>query len=135
MRIELLRAKLHHACITHADLHYEGSLGIDVELMEAVGIYAHEKVLVTNVNNGDRFETYAIAEPFGSRRIALNGAAARCGCVGDRIIIMTFCWVDEVDVREGRHKPRVLRLDDHNHPLRRIPPAPTTEEIASMLEG
>jgi aspartate 1-decarboxylase len=135
MRIELLKSKLHQACVTQSDLHYEGSLGIDIELMEAVGFYAYEKILVTNINNGVRLETYAIPEPFGSRRIILNGAAARHGCVGDRIIIMSFCWLEESEVREGKHKPRVLRLDERNEPIRPIPAAPTTEEIASMLEG
>ena len=135
MKIEILRAKLHQACITQADVDYEGSLGIDIELMEAVGIYPFEKVLVTNINNGSRLETYAIPEPFGSRRMVLNGAAARLGSAGDRIIVMSFCWLDEAIVREGKHRPRVLRLDEHNEPIRRIPAAPTTEEIASMLEG
>ena len=135
MKIEILRAKLHQACITQADVDYEGSLGIDIELMEAVGIYPFEKILVTNINNGSRLETYAIPEPFGSRRMVLNGAAARLGSAGDRIIVMSFCWLDEAIVREGKHRPRVLRLDEHNEPIRRIPPAPTTEEIASMLEG
>jgi aspartate 1-decarboxylase len=135
MKIEILRAKLHQACITQADVDYEGSLGIDIELMEAVGMYPYEKVLVTNINNGSRLETYAIPEPFGSRRMVLNGAAARHGSAGDRIIVMSFCWLDESVVREGKHRPRVLRLDERNEPIRRIPPAPTTEEIASMLEG
>jgi len=135
MKIEVLRAKLHQACITQADVDYEGSLGIDIELMEAVGMYPFEKVLVANVNNGSRLETYAIPEPFGSRRMVLNGAAARLGSAGDRIIVMSFCWLDEAVVREGKHRPRVLRLDEHNEPIRRIPAAPTTEEIASMLEG
>ena len=135
MKIEILRAKLHQACITQADVEYEGSLGIDIELMEAVGMYPFEKILVANINNGSRLETYAIPEPFGSRRMILNGAAARLGSAGDRIIIMSFCWLDEAVVREGKHRPRVLRLDEHNEPIRRIPAAPTTEEIASMLEG
>lgn len=135
MKIEVLRAKLHQACITQADVDYEGSLGIDIELMEAVGMYPFEKILVANINNGSRLETYAIPEPFGSRRMVLNGAAARLGSAGDRIIIMSFCWLDEAIVREGKHRPRVLRLDEHNEPIRRIPAAPTTEEIASMLEG
>jgi len=135
MKIEILRAKLHQACITQADVDYEGSLGIDIELMEAVGMYPYEKILVANINNGSRLETYAIPEPFGSRRMVLNGAAARHGSVGHRIIVMSFCWLDESVVREGKHRPRVLRLDERNEPIRRIPPAPTTEEIASMLEG
>ncbi len=135
MKVQMLKAKLHQACVTHADVEYEGSFGIDIELMEAVGLYPYEKVLVANINNGNRFETYVIPEPFGSRRIVLNGAAARLGSVADRVIIMSFCWVDEADVREGRHRPRVIRLDERNEPVKRIPAAPTTEEIASMLEG
>ena len=135
MKVQMLKAKLHQACVTDAEVAYEGSLGIDVELMEAVGIYPYEKVLLANIANGSRLETYAIAEPFGSRRIVLNGAAALLGSVGDRVIIMTFCWVEDSYVREGKHRPRVLRLDEHNEPLQRIPAPPTTEEIASMLEG
>jgi len=135
MQLHMLKSKLHQACITHADVSYEGSIGIDTELVEAVALYPFEKVLVANVNNGARFETYVIPEPFGSRRIVLNGAAARMGVVGDRIIIMSYCWVDESIVREGKHRPRALRLDEHNEPIHRIPTAPTTEEIASMIEG
>lgn len=135
MKVEVLRSKLHRACITQADVDYEGSLGIDIELMEAVGMYAYEKILVANINNGSRLETYAIPEPFGSRRMILNGAAARLGSVGDRIIVMSFCWIDEILAREGKHRPRILRLDESNNPIPRIPHAPTTEEIASMLEG
>jgi aspartate 1-decarboxylase len=135
MRVELLKSKLHQACVTQADLHYEGSLGVDVELMEAVGLYPHEKILVSNMNNGERLETYIIPEPFGSRRIILNGAAARKGTVGDRIIIMSFCHLDETYVREGRHRPRVIRLDENNEPVMPIPRAPTTEQIAAMLDG
>lgn len=135
MKVEVLRAKLHRACITQADVDYEGSLGIDIELMEAVGLYPYEKILVANINNGSRLETYTIPEPFGSRRMILNGAAARLGSVGDRIIVMSFCWLDEATLREGRHRPRILRLDENNNPIPRLPHAPTTEEIASMLEG
>ena len=135
MKLQMLKSKLHHARVTGADVGYEGSLGIDTELMEAVAIYPFEKVQVANVNTGARFETYAIPEPFGSRRIVLNGAAARLGVVGDCLIIMSYAEVREVDVREGRHRPRVLRLDESNEPVNRIPSAPTTEEIASMIGG
>lgn len=135
MDIEVLKSKLHRACITGAEVDYDGSLGVDTELLEAVALYPFEKVLVSNINNGHRFETYVIPEPFGSRRIVLNGAAARLGSVGDRIIVMSFALVKESDVRDGKHRPRVLRLDDHNNPIARIPTAPTTEEIASMIEG
>lgn len=135
MKVEVLRAKLHQACITHSDVNYEGSLGIDIELMEAVGLYPYEKILVANINNGSRLETYAIPEPFGSRRMVLNGAAARLGAVDDRIIVMSFCWLDEVEVREGKHRPKVLRLDERNEPIRKHPASPTTDEVMSMLEG
>jgi len=133
MKIEMLKAKLHLACVTDANVEYEGSLGMDVELMEAVGIHHYEKVLVANVNNGNRFETYAIPEPFGSRRIVLNGAAARLGSVGDRVIIMSFGWLSENDVQEGKHRPRVMHLDEYNEPVRRVSTAVTTDDIASML--
>ncbi len=134
MNVQMLKSKLHQACVTDADVEYEGSFGIDIELMEAVGLYPYEKVLVANINNGTRLETYVIAEPFGSRRIVLNGAAARLGSAGDRVIIMSFCWVEEAQVREGKYRPRIFRLDQHYEPVRRIPIAPTTEDIASMLE-
>ena len=134
MKIEILKSKLHQACVTDANVAYEGSLGIDIELMEAVGLYPYEKILVGNANNGQRFETYAIAEPFGSRQIVLNGATARLGCVGDRIIIMSFCWLNEADVREGRHRPRILRLDEHNEPLYPVTSSARRADIASMLE-
>ena len=116
MLLTMLKSKLHGACVTQADLAYEGSLGIDVELMEMVGLHPYEKILVSNINNGARFETYAITEPFGSRRIILNGAAARLGAVGDRIIIMSFAELQEADVQRG-HRPRVVRLDEHNEPI------------------
>lgn len=125
MTLMMLKSKLHEACVTQADLAYEGSLGIDVELMEMVGLHPYEKILVSNVNNGARFETYAIAEAFGSRRIVLNGAAARLGAVGDRIIIMSFAAVAEAEVTSGRHRPRIIRLDQHNEPVRM-----RTEELA-----
>ena len=117
MIVSMLKSKLHEACVTQADLIYEGSLGIDVELMEMVGLHPYEKILVSNVNNGARFETYAISEAFGSRRIILNGAAARLGAVGDRIIIMSFAKVDEAEVKSGKHRPRIIRLDEHNQPI------------------
>lgn len=133
MNVHMLKSKLHQACVTDADVHYEGSLGIDVELMEAVGLHPYEKVLVANLTNGSRLETYAIAEAFGSRRIVLNGPAAHLGSAGDRVIIMAFCEVDEADVRRGNHRPRVMRLDEYNEPVQRIPASPLLEEAASML--
>ncbi|HNQ22016.1 MAG TPA: aspartate 1-decarboxylase [Phycisphaerae bacterium] len=135
MKIEMLKSKLHLACVTDGDVQYEGSLGIDAELMDAVGILPYEKLLVADVNNGARFETYAIAEPPGSRRIVLNGAAARLGCIGDRLIIMTYAWVEDAEVRHGRFRPRVLRLDEGNNPVYPLTGMPTFGDIATMLEG
>jgi len=135
MMLHMLKSKIHQARITEADVEYEGSLGIDEELMEAVGLYPHEKILVANMNNGSRLETYAIPEPFGSRRIVLNGAAARLGSAGDRIIIMSFCQISEAEVHQGRHQPRLIRLDEHNEPVQHPSRSPGAEEIASMLEA
>lgn len=133
MTVTMLKSKLHEACVTQADLAYEGSLGIDVELMEMVGLHPYEKILVSNINNGARFETYAIAEPFGSRRIVLNGAAARLGAVGDRIIIMAFAAVNENDVKDGKQRPRIVRLDQRNEPIRKAtPPHPVESTIQAQ---
>jgi len=133
MTLEMLKSKLHMACITDGNVLYEGSLGIDVELMEAVGLLSFEKILVANVNNGNRFETYAIPEPFGSRKIVLNGAAARLGVIGDRIIIMSFCRVDADEVQSGRFHPRAIRLDENNDPVQRLFQSSRTDGIAAML--
>ena len=135
MNLNVLKSKLHQACITHADVDYEGSFGIDAELMKAVGIYPYEKVLVANINNGSRLETYVIPEPFGSRRMVLNGAAARLGSAGDRIIIMAFCQVDAETVRDGKHRPRMMRLNEHNEPVEWLSSSNTTSAFASMVDG
>lgn len=132
MQIEVLKSKLHQACVTHADVNYEGSFGIDLELMKAVGLYPYEKVLVANVNNGSRLETYAIPEPAGSRRMVLNGAAARLGAVGDRVILMAFCHVPESVVREGKHRPRILRLNEFNEPVEWLSAEPSFEATAMI---
>ena len=86
----MIRAKIHRATVTDADLHYEGSLTIDRDLLDAADLKVYEKVAVVNVNNGARFETYAIEGTRGSGDIKLNGAAARMAQVGDLVIIMAF---------------------------------------------
>ena len=134
MNIVMLKAKLHQACVTHSDINYEGSFGIDAELMQAVGLLPYEKILISNLNNGQRFETYAIAEPSGSRRMVLNGAAARLGAAGDRVIIMAFCSLDDADVQSGRFRPRVLRLDEHNDPVGPIPTAVSGQDVAVLVD-
>ena len=93
MNITLLKAKLHRIRVTEANLDYEGSLTLDPDDMEAVGIVPYEKILVADLENGNRFETYAIAGRRGSRVCCLNGAAARLGKVGDRLIVMCFAQV------------------------------------------
>lgn len=108
----MFKSKIHRAAITQAELHYEGSLTIDRDLMDAADILPYEKVSVVNINNGERFETYAIEGKRGSRVICLNGAAARKGQVGDRIIIITY--VSLSDEEAHAHKPNVLLVDERN---------------------
>ncbi len=110
--IRILKGKLHNAAITDKYLHYTGSLGIDAELMEKAGIKPYEEILVVNITNGERFVTYAIEEERGSRRIVLNGAAARLGEVGDRVIIMAFRCVDEE--KYDSYRPTVVILGQNN---------------------
>ena len=109
---QMLRAKLHKATITEADLNYEGSLTIDRELLDAVGIIPFERVKVYNINNGERFDTYAIEGEPGSGVIGLNGAAARKGMIGDLIIIVTFGFYHD-DTLDGFH-PNIALLDENN---------------------
>ena len=113
MKLSMLKSKIHKARITQADLHYEGSLGIDLDLLDKVGIRPYEKILVVNVNNGERLETYAIASPRGSKEFLLNGAAARKGAVGDTIIIMSFAEMTVAET-EG-FLPNVIVLDENNN--------------------
>ena len=111
----LLKAKLHSARVTESDQDYEGSLLIDQDLMDAVKLVPYEKILVANVENGNRFETYAIPGPRGSRVIGLNGATVHMGGVGDRLIIFAFCLVPTENA--GRHRPLVLVVDENNDPV------------------
>jgi aspartate 1-decarboxylase len=115
MKVTLLKSKLLRAEVTDRSLHYEGSLAVDADLMEQVGLLPYEKILVSNINNGERFETYAIPAPAGSHTISLNGAAARKGEKGDLLVIMAFC---EMSLDEARvWHPSVLVLDDANRSI------------------
>lgn len=112
MQLTLLKSKLHRAEVTDGSLNYEGSLGIDLDLMDMCGLLPFEKILCGNMANGARFETYAIPAPRGSRQVILNGAVARLGQVGDRLTIMSYC---QVDARKAKSwKPRVVVLGDGN---------------------
>ena len=109
---KILRAKIHRASVTEADLDYVGSITIDPALSEAVDIVAGECVLVANLASGARFETYVLAGERGSGTICINGAAARLVRVGDKVIIMAFAYVDRAEADQLR--PLVVLVDDKN---------------------
>lgn len=106
-----LKAKLHKATVTEADADYQGSLTVDRALLDAVGMRVFERVHVYNITNGERFETYLIAGARGSGTIGLNGAAARKGLIGDKLIIVSYCLrsPDALD-----HFPTIVLLEDQN---------------------
>ena len=112
MQITLLKSKIHRATVTGANLDYEGSLTISADLAELVGLVSYEKILVANLSNGERFETYAI---YGEARrgiIELNGATAHLGKIGDRLTIMSFArYMPE---EAALHSPRIAVLDERN---------------------
>jgi aspartate 1-decarboxylase len=112
MLIYMLQAKLHRARVTRADLHYEGSCGIDEILLETSGIREFQHLEIYNIQNGERFTTYAIKSPRGSGEICLNGAAARKVMIGDHLIIAAYCGYSEVDL--ARYRPVVVIVDDNN---------------------
>lgn len=116
MTIEMLKGKIHRAVVKQAELDYVGSITVDEELMDAAGIIEYEKVQVVDVNNGNRFETYVIAGERGSGMICLNGAAARCVSVGDKVIIMAYAQMTPEEAKS--HKPKVVFVDDDNKPVR-----------------
>lgn len=125
MLYHLLRTKLLRAEVTGARLDYEGSLAMDIELMNLVGMLPYEKVLVGNLANGERFETYAIPAPAGTREICLNGATAHLGKPGDLLVIMTFAELTPEEAKKWKPKTatlaernrRVVRLDNPEVPV------------------
>lgn len=112
MTIQMLKSKIHRATVVQAELDYVGSITVDEELLEAAGIREYEKVQIVDINNGERFETYTIAGERGSKIICLNGAAARCVSVNDKIIIMAYGDMTEEEAKE--HKPTVVFVNDDN---------------------
>ncbi|HEY8255641.1 MAG TPA: aspartate 1-decarboxylase [Rhizomicrobium sp.] len=114
MQLTLLKGKIHRATITQCDLNYEGSISVDSALMERAGILPHEQVDVLNINNGERFTTYAIPAPAGSGTIGVNGAAARLAQKGDLVIIVAYARMEEVEAKS--FQPRVLLVDANNKP-------------------
>lgn len=112
MQIQVLKAKIHRATVTQAELDYVGSITIDRTLMDAAGIVEYEKVLIANVNTGDRIETYVIAGEPDSGIICLNGAAAHAASPGDKVIIMSFALMTPEEYRD--FDPLVVFTDDDN---------------------
>ena len=108
----LLKSKIHRAAATHCELHYEGSCAIDENLLDAVGMVENEQVHIWNINNGERFITYAIKGERGSGMISVNGSAARRASAGDLLIIAAFAQVHEDQV--ATHKPKLVFVDEHN---------------------
>ena len=108
----MLRAKIHRASVTQCDLNYEGSCGIDEDLLDAADICEFEKIELYNVNNGERFSTYAIRGKRGTGEISLNGAAARLAQLGDLLIICTYSPMNEEEV--SSYKPKVVFVDEKN---------------------
>lgn len=112
MRLSMLKGKIHRATVVQAELSYVGSITIDKDLLDASGILEYEKVHIVNIDNGARFETYTIAGERGTGMVCLNGAAARCVQVGDKIIIMSYC---DIKAEEAiNHKPKVVFVDEEN---------------------
>jgi aspartate 1-decarboxylase len=116
MQRHLMKSKIHRATITSADLHYEGSLTVDEDLLDAADLRVHEEVQVVNVNNGARFSTYVIPGPRGSGVLQLNGAAARLGMAGDLAIIISYGLFDEAEA--ALHAPTVVFVDERNRIVR-----------------
>ncbi len=115
MQLTLLKAKIHRATVTQADLNYEGSISIDTDLLAASGILVHEKVDVLNINNGERFTTYTIPAAAGSGAIQVNGAAARLVQIGDPVIIISYASMSEEEAK--KYVPTVVLVNSKNQQI------------------
>ncbi len=115
MQRQILNGKIHGATVTQASVDYPGSITIDADLLKAAHILPHEKVLIANLTNGARLESYAIEGKAGSGIIGLNGGAAKYGKIGDKLIIMAFAVLEEQEL--SAHKPRVVCVDSANRPI------------------
>jgi aspartate 1-decarboxylase len=115
MQLNLLKSKIHRAEVTDTSLNYEGSLAIDADFMDLVGLQTYERILVGNLNNGERFETYVIPGRPGSREFCLNGPTARKGMVGDIIIIFSYRYLAEQEIKG--FSPTIIKIDANNNPI------------------
>jgi aspartate 1-decarboxylase len=116
MQVTLLKAKLHRARVTHAELDYEGSCAIDSQLLDAAGMLDYEQIQIYNVTSGERFTTYAMRAEAGTGIISINGAAAHRAKPGDIIIICAYCQMGAAEAIN--YKPRLIYLNEHNHIVR-----------------
>jgi len=110
-----LQSKIHGATVTESNLSYEGSITIDREIVDLAGIIPYEQVMISNLNNGERFETYVIPGKAGSREFCFNGPTARKGIVGDKIIVFSYCWLGEEEIEA--FEPVIVKLDSYNNPI------------------
>jgi aspartate 1-decarboxylase len=116
MQRHMMKSKIHRATITSADLHYEGSLTVDQDLLDAADLLSYEEIQVVNVNNGARFTTYVIPGERGSGVVQLNGAAARLGLPGDLVILIAYATIEDAEAE--RFTPRVVFVDEQNRIVR-----------------
>lgn len=129
MHVKVLKSKLHLATITRCDVNYHGSVTIDPDLMDAVGLLPYESVVIGNTATGLRGETYVIPGLRGLGQVEMNGAMARLGAAGDRLIVMGFGWLEPSEL-EG-HRPKVVALDSRNRIVERL----DYEPIATFSGG
>jgi aspartate 1-decarboxylase len=113
MLLEFLNSKIHRATITDSNLNYVGSITIDEDILDAANIYEWQKVEILNINNGERFQTYVIKGKRGSKMFCVNGAAARKVQTGDKVIICTYRYVEENEVKD--YKPTIVQIDENNN--------------------
>lgn len=125
MQRQMLKSKIHRATVTDCDLHYVGSITIDVDLLEKANILENELVHVLDIDNGQRFETYTIAGARGSGMVQVNGAAARLVAKGDKVIVVTYATYDEAELEH--YEPVVVHVDEDN---RRVS---VDNEVAKLL--
>ncbi len=132
MLLDILHSKILRAEVSDAQLHYEGSLAIDSEIMEMVGMFPNEKILVGNISNGQRFETYAIPAPAGSRQFCLNGAVAHLGKIGDLIVIMSFARMTPEEAKTWT--PRVVVFGEGNSKIVKLQSDVAAPEIVAKFK-
>jgi aspartate 1-decarboxylase len=115
---KMCKSKIHRVTVTECDLEYEGSITIDADLLKAADIAPFEQVMVANLSNGERFETYAIEGEPGSGVICVNGAAARLAFKGDLVIVISSAYLDEKDCQD--YRPKIVNVDAKNRPLQAV---------------